>query len=298
MRNALLGGSDMRCGYDASRGQCAVFAAVGIASRIRREVVPQLSANRAGTCNVDLQNLTACPPDPGDACAAANVSLTDVHALCRAVDPPLSAGFFDECVFDCCAMGADPICAAETGVCEQTNDEIVTNRPPAVPPPAPPPTPSTFLDFIDYCACVRVSAILSLVYQLSPTATRTHVQRVHTAHAQVRRALCCDMRRAPLRTCMASTCIDETLVTSHTIALFMLVPCARTSPADCNHCRGQASTSPARRLAESSVSPASRARMTARLNSFLQAGMSKHEAWAAVRAENDALAAEGGNMHT
>ena len=150
IKNALLAGSEMRCGYDGVTRQCAVFAARNLQGAVVTTAVSEVKYASLSSCSVDLSNVTACPaPSP---CVASNTSIALVEQMCRAADPPLNPGMFAECVFDCCAMGADPSCVAGTSEVQDTDDEIVKNRPPTAPPPPTPVVPvNNFFDFLDHC---------------------------------------------------------------------------------------------------------------------------------------------------
>jgi len=134
VKDSLLGGAQMRCGFDAAPAQCALFVAGDLSTPSGGTTSQFISA----ACTPDLLEISACVPTTTTVCNATGVPISEAEAACVAVTDQV---LFDECTFDYCAGGGDPTVANNTLTIDEVDHRVTKNRPPSGPPPPSTPEP-------------------------------------------------------------------------------------------------------------------------------------------------------------
>jgi len=111
VRESLLFGGQIRCGYDQSNQQCALFFGNNLDSDLNTDATSSHFA-AASDCSLAIsEDLTLCPPPPlEETCEGLGSNITTRQAFEMCSGQGLPQDLFEMCVYDACASdgGLDP----------------------------------------------------------------------------------------------------------------------------------------------------------------------------------------------
>ena len=93
VRQAILEGKGVRCGYDEQSQTCQLWVGANL---VMEQGVAGKHATNAD-CPCKLESVNECTPDATDACAGVGRDIADARAACTSLVD--NAGLFSECAF-------------------------------------------------------------------------------------------------------------------------------------------------------------------------------------------------------